>query len=192
MEMNEIYSDINSVKLIINKLDETNDESLVGQMIYAIGAYNNLLYKDLPFRSPIIINRNLLPLSIDRYKFWTQKYIIGEFVKNRKILNYQEEGALSYTLYNDLNDEEWSYIKDEKNFDNLNGFIRNNPKFIDNENDIPIPIQKILIRQLMFKEKEKAELYNILQSYKSKPVIAKPIMILIFAAIIYLLYRYIF
>jgi hypothetical protein len=192
MDINEIYNDINSIRLIINQIDETNDETLTGQMIYAIGAYNNLLYKDLPFHSPIIINRNLLPLSIDRYKFWTQKYIIGEFVKNRKILKYQEEGALSYTLYNDLNDEEWTYIKDEKNFDNLNDFIRNNPKFIDNDNDIPILIQKILIRQLIFKEKEKAELYNILKSYKSKPVIAKPIVILIFAAIIYLIFRYMF
>jgi hypothetical protein len=192
MEMNEIYGDINSVKLIISKLDETNDETLVSQMIYAIGTYNNLLYKDLPFLSPIIINRNLLPLSIDRYKFWTQKYIIGEFVKNRKISKYQEEGVLSYTLYVDLNDEEWGYIKDEKNFYSLNDFIRNNPKYIDNENEIPTPIQKVLIRKLIFKEKEKAELYNILQSYKSKPIIAKPLVILIFAVIIYLLFRYMF
>jgi hypothetical protein len=161
-------------------------------MIYAIGTYNNLLYKDLPFLSPIIINRNLLPLSIDRYKFWTQKYIIGEFVKNRKISKYQEEGVLSYTLYVDLNDEEWGYIKDEKNFYSLNDFIRNNPKYIDNENEIPTPIQKVLIRKLIFKEKEKAELYNILQSYKSKPIIAKPLVILIFAVIIYLLFRYMF
>ncbi len=192
MDINEIYNDINSIRLIINQIDETNDEILTGQMIYAIGAYNNLLYKDLPFRSPIIINRNLLPLSINRYKFWTQKYIIGEFVKNRKILKYQEEGALSYTLYNDLNDEEWSYIKDEKNFDNLNGFIINNPKFINNENEIPIPIQKILIRQLMFKEKEKAELYNILQSYKSKTNFYKPVVILIFLVVVYLILKKIF
>lgn len=189
MEMNEIYSDINSIKLIISKLDQTNDETLVGQMIYAIGAYNNLLCKDLSFHSPILINKNLQPLSIDRYKHWTQKYIIGEFVKNRKILKYQEEGALSYTLYVDLNDEEWVYIKDEKNFDVLNDFIRNNPKYIDNENEIPIPIQKILIRQLIFKEKEKVELYNILESYKSKTNFYKPIVILILLVVVYLIFR---
>jgi len=183
----DVYKNIDSLKILIKQIDDTNDPKLHGQMIYAIGTYNNLVNQKLPYGIPLVISDKYIPIPYKRYKYWCQKYIIHEYEKNGKVLKYQEDGALSYNLYIQLDDSEWDFITNEENFQFIYDFLKNNDKMLESSLSINEDLFIKLVGYKLKREQEKKQLYSLFNIIRFRRLFFKFLILAFISITIYII-----
>jgi hypothetical protein len=182
------YSNREDLKKIIQGIDKTNDLTLEPQMTYALGHYFSLLQKEFGvFR---VFKDAYLPIPKERHKMWSCEYIKQKFLKNRKLLKYEEDGALLFTSYQPMTDSEWDLFISQTISD-INYFQID---LMDNrKSDIILPevIKNIMERQNQEYMSEKQEFRNLLILLPKSKISLKTILIIliILSAIIYLYFK---
>jgi hypothetical protein len=170
------YNNREDLKKIIEDIDETNDLTLEPQMTYALGHYFSLLQKECGVYR--VFKDEYLPISKERHKLWSFEYLKQKFLKNRKLLKYEEDGALLFTAYQPMTNSEWELFISQTVSD-INYFQID---LIDNKkSDIILPqnIKNIMERQNQEYILEKEEFRNLLVKLpKSKASLTTILIIL--------------
>lgn len=185
-QIKEIYENKDSLKQLILQIDASGDTSLSGQMIYALGAYFNILYKENIGQE--VFPSSLLPLKKASIRYWMHEYYKTVFYKKRKILQYQEIGVTNLSKFQDMSQEEWDIIKNMNEVQlikKINYFKSNNSMDTSSLDNIDTIIYTRSIEESIEKDMLYDELKSIPKKKKYIPILIAALCIIITMYIIF-------